>query len=216
DGSLGVVPGEWAGKYGLLLRIGQERSGTLRLPALHWAVLAETGLGSDAIQRELEEKRSRWEAVDRDRNRPVPAAVQATLRDYQLGGFQWMCLLDEMGWGGCLADDMGLGKTLQTLSFLRHVAAKYPQETHLVICPTSLLYNWETEIGKFVPDLAHHIYYGSARILDEEIFRRTRVVLTSYGLLRSDIRELAGWRWGYVILDESQAIKNPASQARKA
>ncbi|HET6255557.1 MAG TPA: DEAD/DEAH box helicase [Puia sp.] len=218
DGSLGMVPKEWAEKYGLLLRIGQERAGGLRLPALHWAVLAETGLGSadDALRRELEEKRQRWEGSDVQRVWPVPAAVQAQLRDYQLGGFQWMCLLDEMGWGGCLADDMGLGKTLQTLSFLRHVVERYPEEAHLVVCPTSLLYNWEAEMKKFVPDLEGYLYYGPSRVLTSEVARRVRVVLTSYGVLRSDIDELAGRRWGYVILDESQAIKNPSSLARKA
>jgi superfamily II DNA or RNA helicase len=216
DGSLGMVPKEWAEKYGLLLRIGQERTGGLRLPALHWAVLAETGLGSSDLRRELEEKRERWEGLDAQRAWPVPSAVQAELRDYQVAGFQWMCLLDEMGWGGCLADDMGLGKTLQTLSFLRHLSERYPNETHLVVCPTSLLYNWETEMKKFVPDLEHYLYYGPARALSGEVVRRVRVVLTSYGTLRSDIQQLAELKWGYVILDESQAIKNPSSQARKA
>jgi SNF2-related domain/Helicase conserved C-terminal domain len=218
DGSLGMVPKDWAEKYGLLLRIGQERGGELRLPALHWAVLAEVGVaGSDeAVQRELEGLRERWERVDARGVWPLPAAVRAQLRDYQLGGFQWMCLLDEMGWGGCLADDMGLGKTLQTLSFLRHVVERYPEETHLVVCPTSLLYNWEAEMKKFVPDLEGYIYYGSSRGLSDEVFRRASVVLTSYGMLRSDIRVLGARKWGYVILDESQAIKNPGSQARKA
>jgi SNF2 family DNA or RNA helicase len=186
----------------------------LRLPALHWSVLAEAGLGAgdEALRRELEEKRYRWQGVDRVGGWPVPPAVQAQLRDYQLGGFQWMCLLDEMGWGGCLADDMGLGKTLQTLTFLRHIVQRYPEETHLVVCPTSLLYNWETEMKKFVPDLEYHIYYGPSRVLNPAV----SVMLTSYGVLRSDVEELAALKWGYVILDESQAIKNPASQARKA
>ncbi|HTR27869.1 MAG TPA: DEAD/DEAH box helicase [Puia sp.] len=216
DGSLGMVPKDWAEKYGLLLRIGQEQGGGLRLPALHWAVLADTGLGSAELRGELAERRQRWEALDTQRDWAVPSAVRACLRDYQLGGFQWMCLLDELGWGGCLADDMGLGKTLQTLSFLRHVVARYPDETHLVVCPTSLLYNWESEMKKFVPDLEGYLYYGPSRALTAEIVRQVSVVLTSYGTLRSDVEELAAFRWGYVILDESQAIKNPSSQARKA
>jgi hypothetical protein len=218
DGSLGMVPKEWAEKYGLLLRMGQERAGGLRLPALHWAVLADAGLGTldKRLQSELEEIRQRWQGMDAQRAWLVPSAVQAQLRDYQVGGFQWMCLLDEMGWGGCLADDMGLGKTLQTLSFLRHIVQRYPDETHLVVCPTSLLYNWESEMKKFVPDMEGYLYYGSSRVLPSEVFQRVRVVLTSYGVLRSDVEELAALKWGYVILDESQAIKNPSSQARKA
>jgi hypothetical protein len=218
DGSLGMVPKEWAEKYGLLLRIGQERAGGLRLPALHWAVLADAGFGAsdERLQSELEERRQRWQGMDAQRAWLVPSAVQAQLRDYQVVGFQWMCLLDEMGWGGCLADDMGLGKTLQTLSFLRHIVQRYPGETHLVVCPTSLLYNWESEMKKFVPDMEGYLYYGSSRVLPLEVFQRVRVVLTSYGVLRSDVEELAALKWGYVILDESQAIKNPSSQARKA
>lgn len=217
DGSLGLLPKEWLEKYTLLLRIGQVRDGGLRLPAVHWSVLAESGGGTvdEALQRELEEKRQRWRDIDRAGTWPVPAGVQAKLRDYQQGGYQWLCLLDEMGWGGCLADDMGLGKTLQTLSFLQHVVERYPSETHLVVCPTSLLYNWEAEMKKFVPLLERYIHYGAGRELDEATFKRARVILTSYGMVRSDIQHLSAFRFGYVILDESQAIKNPASQARK-
>ena len=227
DGSLGVVPRDWVEKYGLLLRIGQEKGGGLRLPALHWAVLAEAGVADGVVQGELADLRRRWEGVEgamaglagdggAGRVWAVPAAVKASLRDYQLAGFQWMCLLDEMGWGGCLADDMGLGKTLQTLCFLRYVVERYPSETHLVVCPTSLLYNWESEMKKFVPDLSVHIYYGASRGLASEVFQGGRVVLTSYGMVRSDVGVLSSQRWGYVVLDESQAIKNPGSLARKA
>ena len=216
DGSLGMLPKEWLDKYSLLLRMGQMKDGGMRLPAVHWSILQESGGGDDALRQELEEKRRRLTEVDRDQTWPVPSAVQAKLRDYQLGGFQWMCLLNEMGWGGCLADDMGLGKTLQTLSFLQHLVERYPEETHLVVCPTSLLYNWEGEIRKFVPGLDWHIHYGADRALDEATFRRAHVIITSYGMVRNDIEHFSQWKFGYVILDESQAIKNPASQVRKA
>lgn len=216
DGSLGILPKEWLDKYSLLLRMGQLREGGLRLPSVHWSILQESGGGDEALQAELALKRQRLLSVDLDRSWPVPSAVQAKLRDYQLGGFQWMCLLDEMGWGGCLADDMGLGKTLQTLSFLQHLVERYPEETHLVVCPTSLIYNWEGEAKKFVPGLDIHIHYGAARELDEESFRRAHVIITSYGMVRNDIEHFSSWKFGYVILDESQAIKNPSSQVRKA
>ena len=216
DGSLGMLPKEWLDKFSLLLRMGQMREGGLRLPTVHWAILQESGGGDEALRLELEEKRRRLLEVDRDKTWPVPLAVQAKLRNYQLGGFQWMCLLDEMGWGGCLADDMGLGKTLQTLSFLQHLVERYPDETHLVVCPTSLLYNWEGELKKFVPGLDWYIHYGSDRALDEDTFGRAHVIITSYGMVRNDIEHFSRWKFGYVILDESQAIKNPASQVRKA
>ncbi|HEY4110378.1 DEAD/DEAH box helicase [Puia sp.] len=217
DGSLGMLPKEWLEKYSLLLRMGQVREGGIRLPALHWTILAEAGGGADeALQTELEEKKRRWASLETGKEWAMPAGVRAQLRDYQVAGFQWMCLLDEMGWGGCLADDMGLGKTLQTLSFLQHVVERYPEETHLVVCPTSLLYNWEGELKKFVPGLDYYLHYGADRELDEERFRRAHVIITSYGMVRNDIEHFSRRRFGYVILDESQAIKNPASQVRKA
>jgi superfamily II DNA or RNA helicase len=219
DGSLGLLPKEWLDKYTMLLKMGQVREGVVQLPAVHWTLLDESVAGvsgDESLRRELAEKRQRLQEVTTGKTWPVPAGVQARLRDYQLGGFQWMCLLDEMGWGGCLADDMGLGKTLQTLCFLQHVVALYPEETHLVICPTSLLYNWEGELKKFVPGLDWHIHYGADRELDEATFRRAHVIITSYGMVRSDISHFSRWKFGYVILDESQSIKNPASQVRKA
>lgn len=223
DGSLGMLPREWLDKYALLLKMGQPKEGGMRLPALHWGILSELGGalagagGVETLQAELEEKKQRWANYDGAGGTwAVPAAVQAQLRDYQVAGFRWMCLLNEMGWGGCLADDMGLGKTLQTLSFLQHVVEQHPDETHLVICPTSLLYNWEAELKKFLPALDYQLHYGAERVLDETVFRRAHVIITSYGMVRNDIQHFASFMFGYVILDESQAIKNPASQVRKA
>ena len=224
DGSLGMLPKEWIEKYGLLMRMGQLKEGGMKLPNIHWTLLEGLGASSSdgpaadagALQKELEEKKERLKTIATAKEWQVSSAVQAKLRDYQLGGFQWMCLLDEMGWGGCLADDMGLGKTLQTLSFLQYLVENYPDETNLVVCPTSLLYNWEGELKKFVPGLAYHIHYGADREFDEAAFRQAHVIITSYGMVRSDIRHFSRWKFGYVILDESQAIKNPASQVRKA
>jgi SNF2 family DNA or RNA helicase len=224
DGSLGILPKEWLEKYTMLLKMGQVREGGLRLPAVHWTLLDETGAGlsdDNGLRQELAQKRQRLQEVTMGKAWAVPAGVQARLRDYQVGGFQWMCLLDEMGWGGCLADDMGLGKTLQTLCFLQHIVTRYPEEAHLVVCPTSLLYNWEGELKKFVPGLDYHIHYGADRFgaereLDDDVFRPGRLIITSYGMVRSDHSHLSRWKFGYIILDESQAIKNPSSQVRKA
>lgn len=222
DGSLGMLPKEWIEKYGLLMRMGQMKEGGMKLPNIHWTLLEGVGASSAgdadpaALQKELEAKKARLQDISTAKTWPVPSGIQARLRDYQIGGLQWMCLLDDMGWGGCLADDMGLGKTLQTLSFLQHLVVNYPDETHLVVCPTSLLYNWEGELKKFVPGLAYHIHYGADREFDETAFRQAHVIITSYGMVRSDIAHFSGWKFGYIILDESQAIKNPSSQVRKA
>ncbi|HVW59346.1 MAG TPA: DEAD/DEAH box helicase [Puia sp.] len=219
DGSLGMLPKEWIEQYSLLLKMGQVKDGTLKLPQVHWGLLEENlsaGTAEDGLRRELELKKQRLLGIGEVKERTVPAGIQARLRDYQQAGFQWMCLLDEMGWGGCLADDMGLGKTLQTITFLHHIVDQYPDETHLVVCPTSLLYNWEGELKKFAPGLDWHVHYGADRVLDEDTFSRAHVIITSYGMVRNDIQHFTSRRFGYIILDESQAIKNPASQVRKA
>ncbi|WP_368677478.1 DEAD/DEAH box helicase [[Flexibacter] sp. ATCC 35208] len=135
------------------------------------------------------------------------------MRNYQQAGFEWMCLLDAMRWGGCLADDMGLGKTLQTITFLQHLSNKYPGETHLVVCPTSLIYNWESELKKFAPDLKYAVYHGGNRQYDPAGYD---LIITSYGTVRSDQDIFARQVFGYIVLDESQVIKNPASQTTKA
>jgi non-specific serine/threonine protein kinase len=221
DGSLGMLPKEWIQQYGMLMKMGQMKEGVLKLPKVHWGLLEEElsaagGVAEDALRKELELKKQRLLRIGEVKDQVIPAGIQARLRDYQQAGFQWMCLLEEMGWGGCLADDMGLGKTLQTITFLRHLVDHYPDETHLVICPTSLLYNWEGELKKFAPGLDWHVHYGADRELDEETFAKAHVIITSYGMVRNDIQHLSSRQFGYVILDESQAIKNTSSQVRKA
>jgi superfamily II DNA or RNA helicase len=223
DGSLGMLPKDWIQQYGMLMKMGQLKDGVLKLPKVHWGLLEERLSGTDAagaaeegLRAELDRKKQRLLAIGEARHHMVPAGIQARLRDYQQAGFQWMCLLDEMGWGGCLADDMGLGKTLQTITFLQHLVDLYPGETHLVICPTSLIYNWEAEMKKFAPGLDWHIHYGADRVLDDETFAKAHVIITSFGMVRNDIQHFASRTFGYIILDESQAIKNPASQVRKA
>ena len=123
-----------------------------------------------------------------------------------------------MIWAGADALQMiwGWEKTLQTLTFLSAMQKKHKGETHLIVCPTSLIYNWQTEIDKFTPHLGYHIHYGNDRVLEEHDILNADIVITSYGILRSDIEKLVGYKFGYIILDESQAIKNHLSQTAKA
>jgi non-specific serine/threonine protein kinase len=111
---------------------------------------------------------------------------------------------------------MGLGKTLQTISFIKFVKDKYPGSTQLVVCPTSLIFNWENELQKFCPDIKYHTHYGLQREFSENEFSAYDVILTSYGVVRNDIEDLSGFLWQYIILDESQAIKNPDARVTKA
>jgi SNF2 family DNA or RNA helicase len=115
-----------------------------------------------------------------------------------------------------LPNDMGLGKTLQTLSFLASVQQAKPLETHLIVWPTSLIYKWGNELKKFTPHVRFHVYYGGNREWQEHDIDNADIMITSYGVVRSDIEQFTKHQFGYVILDESQAIKNPASQTAKA
>ncbi len=219
DGTFGVLPEEWLKQYGLLLKMGDEqKDGTLRVSKLHYTLIDElhSQIDDDEIMREINEKKQRLQNIGNIKSVKPGKEIKATLRPYQLSGFQWFHTLDEMGWGGCLADDMGLGKTLQTITFLQYLKGKYKGSTHLVICPTSLIYNWENELQKFGPALKYHIYYGLEREFTEEHFNEYDIVITSYGLIRNDLKDLMQFNWHYIILDESQAIKNPDAQTNKA
>jgi non-specific serine/threonine protein kinase len=131
-------------------------------------------------------------------------------------GFHWLNYLHEVSWGGILADDMGLGKTIQALSFLHHYRQQYGRLTALVVCPTTLIFNWENEIKKFAPSLTYRIHHGGERLRNKETLSGFEVLITTYGTLRSDIKLLMDIPFDYVILDESQAIKNPASKVTRA
>lgn len=148
-------------------------------------------------------------------NTEVPKQITANLRHYQKEGLNWLNFLDEMQWGGILADDMGLGKTLQVLAFLQLQANK-KMNTNLIVVPTTLLFNWENELKKFAPKLKAHYYYGADRDKNTDDFKNYDLVFTTYGILLRDIESLGKYQFNYVILDESQAIKNPLSHRYKA
>ena len=142
--------------------------------------------------------------------------MKAELRDYQREGVNWLNFLDDFNFGGCLADDMGLGKTIQIIAFILSQGEKYGHTTNLVVVPTSLLFNWQEEIEKFAPSLKVFTHYGAEREKSITKMNEYEIVLTSYGMLLSDIRFLKTFRFNYIFLDESQAIKNPNSERYKA
>ncbi|WP_156938982.1 DEAD/DEAH box helicase [Deefgea rivuli] len=140
----------------------------------------------------------------------IPSTLQATLRDYQQDGFQWLSRLAHWGVGACLADDMGLGKTVQTLALMLERA---PHGPCLVVAPTSVALNWEAETRKFAPTLKIQAY-GQNRKLDE--LGAFDVIITSYGLLQQDAEQFAAVHWHTVVLDEAQAIKNATTKRSQA
>ncbi|MEG3626764.1 DEAD/DEAH box helicase [Streptomyces poriticola] len=139
-----------------------------------------------------------------------PPGLQATLRDYQLRGLAWLELMTSFGLGGCLADDMGLGKTVTLIAL--HLKRARPEPT-LVVCPASLLGNWQREIARFAPGVPVRRFHGPDRSLDGPT---GGFVLTTYGTMRSAAPTLARQDWGLVVADEAQHVKNPYSATAKA
>ena len=152
--------------------------------------------------------------------RSPPRGLTATLRPYQVRGFSWLCFLRDLGLGACLADDMGLGKTVQTLALLaRDREEGRATKPVLLVCPTSVVSNWQREAARFTPGLPVLVHHGAARNKRAAFARAARdhaLVVSSYALLTRDIEFLAEVAWGGVVLDEAQNIKNPETRQARA
>ena len=218
DGTLGILPDEWLKKYALLFKVGDGRADKLRLSKYHMSVIDELFENRDEkeLSFALDEKYERLKDFKNIPEIAAPAEVGHVLRPYQLSGFQWLSYLNDVGWGGILADDMGLGKTVQALTMLDYYRNSTGALRAIVVCPTTLIYNWQNEVKKFTPSLTFHVHHGSARVRTEEELSKHNIIITTYGTLRSDIQILLKIYFDYVVLDESQAIKNPASKVTKA
>ncbi len=146
---------------------------------------------------------------------PVPGGLQATLRPYQVRGYAWLYRNARIGVGSVIADDMGLGKTLQVIAALQKLKedGALAEASALVVVPTSLLTNWQKELARFAPALGVAIFHGSKRELGA---RRPEVLLTTYGVVRSEAAKLKAVPWAVVIADEAQNIKNPAAAQTRA
>jgi hypothetical protein len=151
---------------------------------------------------------------DSPRTLAEPPGLEADLRDYQRRGLAWLAQMCELGVGGCLADDMGLGKTIQVIALHLHLQQRAAVSgPTLVVCPTSLLGNWERELHRFAPDVPVRRYHEGKRSLDDVATRE--VVLTTYGVVRRARPALANVAWGLVVADEAQAVKNPLSRTAR-
>ena len=185
---------------------------------------AELGIDADEeiairVVGALDELVLRLQTLTGERLADDPVNLHAELRHYQQRGLAWMSDLCQLGFGGCLADDMGLGKTIQVLA-LHATRRALAQETGvqagptLVICPTSLMNNWAREAKRFVPDYDVHIFHGASRSL--EAASNDAIIVTSYGVVRSDAALLGSIEWDLVVADEAQHAKNPRSRTAKA
>lgn len=234
DGTFAVIPEEWFARYRAVFEFGQIDKETLRIHKQHFSQV------DDALRKKHASTIHDLEKLNRLTGLPEispPKGLKAQLRSYQAEGFAWMWLLQENGFGGCLADDMGLGKTLQAIAVLQlnkenRVALSHedtpergqlslfgaePQVcTSLVVVPASIIQNWVNEIQRFAPSLKVMAHAGISRKRDTKDFRYVDVVVSSYHTVRQDIDFLGEYEFLYVILDESQMIKNPHSKLYRA
>jgi SNF2 family DNA or RNA helicase len=151
-----------------------------------------------------------------------PPSLQGQLRPYQLKGVSWLAFLKQFGFGACLADDMGLGKTVQLISLLLHDRAlenRSLKTPALLICPMSIVGNWQREIERFAPSLSVMIHHGAERLADEAFIEEAKqhdIVITTYALALRDQEQLSAIDWEYVVVDEAQYIKNETAKQTKA
>lgn len=236
DGRIILLPEEWFNKYADVMEFSEKSVDTIKLKRSLVGVVTEF----------FDDKNREKFVYQHKIKVPVPTKIKATLRHYQEQGFNWMIHLNRNNLGGCLADDMGLGKTLQTLTLLQQVymnCTNVPtlntekstgengqlslfdtQEEQnsipasLIVMPTSLLHNWRREIRKFTA-LSAFEYTGGSHLKGEHItsvFNRFHLVITSYGIMRNNVEELSRYPFEYIVLDESQNIKNSDSMTFKA
>jgi superfamily II DNA or RNA helicase len=232
NGQYFVIPLEWMNKYKSLFQFARKEGGQLRLEKSQFTLLEELNLdGARQVAQDLE-----------DEEFHISQRLNATLRPYQLEGVRWLARLYRNQLGACLADDMGLGKTLQTIAVLLHAKERQSAggaETAsvngqlelfysandaeilrplnaLVIMPASLVYNWEEEIRQFAPSLSVYRHVGPRRYKDPRLLARFDVALTTYQTALRDAELLGQLRFEYIVLDESQQIKNRESKIFKA
>jgi SNF2 family DNA or RNA helicase len=227
DGSIAILPETWFTKFKNIFEFGKASDESLRIHKQHFSLLADSFISEG--QKGFEKLEKLLVPGQVPEINP-PAGLNCTLRKYQSDGMNWLNFLQISGLGGCLADDMGLGKTIQTLAMLQYNKETIPRTasaenkteltlfenagpglTTLIIVPASLIYNWENEIKRFVPEMKVYSYIGNQRKKSTSYFQNFDIILSSYHTIRQDIDLISSYYFHYIILDESQVIKNPAS-----
>lgn len=215
DGTQGIIPEEWIKKFNSYFKAGKLDGAVWRTPKSQFMDIL------DIYEQEIMHKEM-WAEVNYLKNQldnfnkiepvNIPKNLNGSLRDYQKHGVNWLCFLDKFNFGACLADDMGLGKTLQVITFLLIQQEKQKGKPSLVVMPTSILFNWKNELEHFAPSLKFQIHHGNSKLNNADEFSKFDIILTTYGTLISDLYLIKKTNYNYIILDESQAIKNPNSQ----
>jgi len=236
NGEIAILPVEWFARYKELFPFAEGNHNIMRFSKHHFILLKKclNEIDPEFEMRIKQFETHQFELIDE------PNDLNASLRNYQKEGFSWMNTLGKNNFGGCLADDMGLGKTLQTLTLLLynknskstlHLAPVmtpqldlfgaefYSQPATLIVVPTSLVHNWENEMKKFTPTMKIYKHVGSQRkkVADfQGVVNYYDVIITTYGTIRNEVDDLKSITFNYLILDESQNIKNAESKTYQA
>ena len=221
NGQFAIIPEEWFAEFRYVFAFAEKNGDGVILKKQYENLITE----------ESSKFKFNSSKTSEDLLLNLPDELVSILRPYQKEGFKWLSELRANNFSGVLADDMGLGKTLQTITLLKahyesqkegdgQVVDLFTTSTtnttaSLIIVPSSLIYNWVAELRRFAPSLRVHVHTGQHRSLDTIIFKKYQVIITTYGLARNDIDFLAKNEFDYVILDESQNIKNPTSKIAK-
>jgi len=218
SGEIAVIPEAWFTQFNNLFYFSSTK-GAIQLQKHHIGLIND--LGESSLQGlSMDRKLQRLHHFEEIEDIAAPINFKGELRSYQKAGYNWFHFLKKYHFGGCLADDMGLGKTIQTLALLQkeqeESTEKGTQHTSLIIMPTSLIYNWQSEAKKFAPDLKILIHTGTNRLKTTSNFSSFDLVITTYGIARVDEDLFKQYYFHYIILDESQNIKNSSSKSFKA
>lgn len=240
DGSIAIIPDEWFTKFDDLVQLGSVDANKFKVKKYHLNLLSSLNVDYNEKHQRLLDV-SKVNSVDI----PVPSNLKTTLRSYQYQGYKWLKQLEGMSFSGCLADDMGLGKTIQAIAVLLESHNRgnvntfsNPEFVHanfqldmfnrasdepgkfvqasLIVVPLSLIFNWQQELTKFAPSLFVYTHTGLYRSQSASVFHLYDIVLTTYGMVRNDIEMFKKYNFNYVILDESQNIRNPLSKAYRS
>ncbi|NPA68740.1 MAG: DEAD/DEAH box helicase, partial [Chlorobi bacterium] len=243
DGSTALIPDEWFSKYSDLFMFGKAETEVLKVSKTHFTVLEN--VPAEGIDKDFKKNISKLSDY-KNYKIEIPENIKAELRPYQKEGFKIMSFWRDNYFGGCLADDMGLGKTLQTITLLQDTVnkrkkdkknytekkdesniqlslfaennedKKYVKKASLIVMPVSLIHNWKNEINKFAPELKVLSYRGAGRQKYISKFDDYDIILAGYASVRNDIEQISEYEFLYVVLDESQFVKNPESKTYKA